>query len=163
MTSFTKVCQICLGYARSALIFLSLLVAHTLSNAQLVLVTNEEAALPAAPVAGRAKRAGVLRGPAIELVTPFSHATIPEVSHFHVKFLPRAEANVDVATVRVTYVKAPPIDLTPRLVPFVSDAGINVAQAKLPVGKHLIQVDASDTQGRAASKVFELNVGAIKN
>lgn len=41
----------------------------------------------------------------------------------------------------MTYLKSPSVDLTPRLKPFVKPDGIDMPDAELPVGDHVIRVD----------------------
>jgi len=58
----------------------------------------------------------------------------------------------------VQYLKSPAVDLTPRLKPFVQPTGIDIPDAELPPGDHLIRVDVKDSDGRTATTSFTLKV-----
>jgi len=49
-------------------------------------------------------------------------------------------------------------DLTPRIKPYVQTAGIDIPDATLPAGDHLVRVDVKDSDGRAGTGVFVLKV-----
>jgi len=58
----------------------------------------------------------------------------------------------------VTYLKSPEVDLTGRVKPFVQASGIDMPQALLPPGDHIIRVDVKDTEGRTGTTSFTLKV-----
>ena len=129
-----------------------------------VLISEQEAALPAAkkgPVALAANSApedrAITRNPKIFSVSPTEEATASPI-HFAIKFLAFNGARVDPKLVKVTYLKQSPIDLTARISAFILSDGIDVPRALVAPGKHPIQIDVADTEGREASKLFILEV-----
>lgn len=120
------------------------------------LIKDEEAALPAA--ASMTTR-GITRGPGIRLVSPDPAAGVVKAPfNLKVAFEPRGGAKIDPASVKVTYLKATPIDLLDRVRPGLSEAGIDVAGAEVPPGNHQIQVSVQDSEGRKTNSVFNLSV-----
>ena len=55
---------------------------------------------------------------------------------------------IDPSSVVVTYLKQPAIDITQRLMPFISANGINISQAEVPPGTHQFWVELKDKDGR---------------
>jgi hypothetical protein len=131
------------------------------SCAQFQLITGAEAALPDAP-ARIATRASLVRGPRIEMASPSGDQAISDTGKFHVKFLPRGGPKVDPKSVRVTYVKSTSIDLTSRVAPYLSETGIEIPDAQLAGGKHLIKIEVRDLEDRKSEAFVELNVVPAK-
>jgi hypothetical protein len=52
------------------------------------------------------------------------------------------------------------VDLTQRVKPFVSPAGIDIPEAQVPVGHHLFRIEVKDTDGRLSSASLSLKVDA---
>jgi hypothetical protein len=50
------------------------------------------------------------------------------------------------------------VDLTERLKVFVQPAGIDMPDASLPPGEHMLRVDLKDSDGRPGSTSFVLKV-----
>jgi hypothetical protein len=78
--------------------------------------------------------------------------------HLQLKFESFGGAKIDTDSVKVTYMKSPSVDLTPRLKPFVKPDGIDMPDAELPPGDHVIRVDVKDSEGRTATTSFTLKV-----
>ncbi len=120
------------------------------------LITAEEAALPpqkgAVPNSGR----GITRGPKIQVPEAEGAHTSP--IHFQVKFQSFGGSSIDLDALKVTYLKSPVVDLTARIKPFVQPGGIDMPDAELPPGEHLIRVDVKDSEGRTASTSFLLKI-----
>jgi hypothetical protein len=129
--------------------------------AQFQLITGAEAALPDAP-ARITTRASLVRGPRIEMASPSGEQAISETGKFHVKFSPRGGPKVDPKSVRVTYVKSTSIDLTSRVAPYLSEAGIDIPDAQLAGGKHLLKIEVRDLEDRKSEAFVELNVVPTK-
>jgi hypothetical protein len=121
-----------------------------------VLITSKEAGLPQATqhVATR----GISRGPAIKLIAPVSNSTVNSPFDFRVVFEPRGDSKIDMNSVKVTYLKSPYVDLTPRLKPAISVTGINFQNAEVPAGEHSVRLSVQDTEGRETNSVFNLVV-----
>ena len=124
--------------------------------AQQALITAKEAALPDA--AGTIATRGISRGPGVKLTSPEPDTAVKAPFNFKVGFEGRGGAKVDPASVRVTYLKSPLVDLTPRLKSAISANGINFTRANVPPGTHKIKVTVMDQDGRETNTVFTLIV-----
>jgi hypothetical protein len=125
------------------------------ARAGTVLITEQEASLPAKRGIAFDAR-GITRAPRIELVQPGEAAYSP--MRFQIRFLPSGGANVELTTLRVTYLKTPEVDLTSRVAAFAQPSGIDIPDAEVPVGEHYIRIDLTDSEGRTRSSVFSLRV-----
>jgi hypothetical protein len=134
-------------------------------EAVVILITEREAALSSdrkgavalASSDGPDNRA-ITRNPKIVLVSPAATVTSESLIHFEVKFLAFNGAQIDPRLVKVTYLKSSPIDLTSRVAAFIRSDGIDIPRAQVAGGKHLIQIEVVDTEGRLASKQLALDV-----
>ena len=133
----------------------SLLAFQPARAANLVLITADEAKLPppkgAVPISSR----GVTRGPKVELVT---NGAIRSPGPLQLKFQTFGGAKVDLEAVQATYLRSPNVDLTPRIKPFVTAAGIDVPAVELPPGEHMVRIDIKDSDGRTGTGNFVLKV-----
>jgi len=121
-----------------------------------VLITEEEARLPPPKGAIVADRRGVTRGPKIQYIEDGKEIHSP--THFQLKFETFGGAKIDPDSVKVTYLRTPNVDLTPRVKAFVQATGIDMPDVELPVGDHMLRVDIKDSDGRAGSTSFILKV-----
>jgi len=126
------------------------------SAANVILITPEEARLPAPKIAVAMSARGVTRGPQIEVVQEADPTKSP--THFQLKFVAHGGAKIDPATVQMTYLRTPDVDLTSRIKPYVTDGGIDIPDAVIPPGSHILRVDLKDTDGRTSTLNFTLNV-----
>ncbi len=125
--------------------------------AAVTLIKDEEAHLPAA-VGGLVTR-GITRGPGVKMLSPDPAAgAVKSPFNLKVSFEPRGGARIDPASVSVTYLKATPVDLLPRVKAGLSAGGIELAGAEVPPGEHQIRVTVQDSEGRQSSTVLQLNV-----
>lgn len=149
--------RIVLGFAAFLFCFGSVGAAG--ENTKVVLITSDEAQLPAISTASLTMRAGVTRGPQISVLSPKPNAKgVSSPLHFQVKFVARGGAKIDLDSVRVVYLKQPMVDLTDRLKQFTKTDGIDVDEAEVPSGTHSIKIDVKDSEGRAGSTVLTFNV-----
>jgi hypothetical protein len=137
----------------SALAFISWSVP---ARAAHVLITEEEAKLPPPRGAVAADRRGITRGPKIDVVLVGEPVHSP--MHFQLKFESFGGAKIDPESVKVTYLRTPNVDLTPRIKAFVQPTGIDMPDVELPVGDHMVRVDIKDSDGRVGSTSFVLKV-----
>jgi hypothetical protein len=137
----------------SALAFISWSVP---ARAAQVLITEEEAKLPPPRGAVAADRRGITRGPKIDVVLVGEQIHSP--MHFQLKFESFGGAKIDPDSVKVTYLRTPNVDLTPRIKAFVQPTGIDMPDVELPVGDHMVRVDIKDSDGRIGSTSFVLKV-----
>ena len=140
-----------LGCLAAILVFAQLLNVH----AGVVLITPEEALLPT-PKDVFASRA-ITRGPRIDLANVDTSQLRSPVS-LHLKFRGFGGATINMHSLRVTYMKSPNVDLTSRVKPFVQPSGIEIQDAEVPPGEHLVRVEVQDSEGRQTSTVFLLAV-----
>lgn len=119
------------------------------------LITPEEAALPPQKGAVPNSARGITRGPKIQVS---EEGMRPSPMRFQVKFQTFGGSNIDLDALKVTYLKTPVVDLTPRIKPFAQPSGIDMPDAQLPPGEHLVRVDVKDSEGRTASTSFLLKI-----
>jgi hypothetical protein len=130
------------------------------AHSQVRLISAEEAAFPELP-SGGTRRGSMLRGPTINIVSPLADQTVGPISKLHINFLPRDKTAIDLKAVRVSYLKLPIVDLTDRVLPFMSEKGIEIPQAQIPPGKHTIKIEAKDLEGRTTVKYHEITIAAV--
>ena len=119
------------------------------------LITAEEAQSPPAKGAVATERRGITRGPKVDVVTG---AEVKSPMRLQLKFEPYGGAKIDPDSVKVTYLRTPNVDLTPRIKSFVQPTGIDMPDAELPAGEHMVRVDIKDSDGRAGTTIFVLKV-----
>jgi hypothetical protein len=122
----------------------------------LALISEEEARRPAGAAAELELR-GITRGPTIKVVSPAAATTSPTA--LKIVFEPHGASTINVATVKVTYLRSPAVDLTQRLQPFISAGGIALDDATIPAGRHAVRIDVMDAQGRQSSSIVKFTVG----
>ena len=128
-----------------------------MSSAEM-LISEAEAKLPQSGDSSMATR-GVTRGPGIELVSPAPGTkNINSPLPLKIKFVGRNSVPIDTASVKITYLRTPSVDLTERVKAHLTKDGIDMAQADVPPGNHLIRIDVKDTEGRSASSTITLLV-----
>ncbi|GAM09472.1 hypothetical protein OR1_01751 [Geobacter sp. OR-1] len=120
----------------------------------LQLLTDEEAALP------NSRKAGFTELPAEGPEISADNVEITDRKPFRlaISFKPKAGEGADISSLRVTGLKVTPIDLTPRIKPFVSEAGLFIRNVILPEGQHRFRVSIADYRGRLSEKEFVINV-----
>jgi hypothetical protein len=128
------------------------------AHAAQVLITEAEGRLPPQKGATPLGRRGVTRGPKIELVDTATEGVVHSPMHLQLKFQAFGGAKIDPAAVHLMYLKSPEVDLTDRIKPFVQTSGIDMPDAVLPPGDHVLRVDVKDTDGHTASTSFTLKV-----
>ena len=121
------------------------------------LITVEEARLPA-PDSASGQARNITRGPGIDRLSPPAIG-IDGPFRFAVKFKPRNGVPVDPASVRVTYQRQPTVDLTPRVKAFITADGIDAPAVLVPPGKHVVEIEATDKEGRPGRGQITLTVG----
>lgn len=122
------------------------------------LITPKEAQMPAA--SGELKTRGIARGPGIKVISPdVTAAEIKGPFDLKVVFESRGGNKVDASAVKVTYLKATAVDLTPRLKGAITEGGIDFTKAEVPPGEHAVKITVKDVEGRETNTVMNLVVG----
>ena len=124
------------------------------------LITPREAALPNAVGAKlNLGLRGVTRGPKIVVMSPAPGAgQVRSPFNLLLRFETHGGATVDPATVRLTYLKQPAINLTQRVGDWIRPDGIDVSDAEVPPGTHYLRVEIRDSAGRSGAAVFAVPV-----
>jgi len=119
------------------------------------LITDEEAKLPVA--AKLTARGGLTRGPSIKVLSP-ADSKVKMPFDMKLMFEPHGGANIDPASVKMTYLKSPLVDLTERIKPYISANGIDIAKVEAPSGEHHLKVQVTDSKGRVGSAIVNFVV-----
>lgn len=127
--------------------------ASTVHAQALQLISADEAKLPAA--ATKPATRAITRGPGIKLASPES---VSGQFPLKIAFEPRGDSKIDMASVKVEYLKGNGVDLTERLKGSIKPAGIEIPTAAAPAGEHPIRVTLRDSEGRLGSAEFKLTV-----
>jgi len=121
------------------------------------LITPKEAQLPAA--SGALNTRGIARGPGIKVISPDpAAADIKSPFDLKVQFESRGGNKIDPAAVKLTYLKATAVDLTPRLKGAITETGIDFSKAEVPPGEHAVKITVKDVDGRETNTVLNLIV-----
>ena len=121
----------------------------------LQLVTADEAKLPAPAFGATLIMRGITRGPGVTLATPeIVSGTFP----LKIVFAPHGGSKIDLASVKVEYLRGSVVDLTARLKASIKTEGIEVASAQAPAGEHAFRVSVRDSDGREGKTEFKLTV-----
>lgn len=127
--------------------------ASTVHAQALQLISAEEAKLPAA--ASKPATRAITRGPGVKLSSPES---VSGQFPLKIAFEPRGDSKIDMASVKVEYLKGNGVDLTERLKGGIKPAGIEIPTAAAPAGEHPIRVTVRDSEGRLGTAEFKLTV-----
>ena len=100
---------------------------------------------------------GIFRAPRIEVAEQLSGPVRSPV-HFKLTFRAFGGSSIDPGSVSVTYLKSSDVDLTPRVRPFLTGGGIDIPEAEVPPGNHVIRVSVHDSDGREGTTQFSLTV-----
>jgi hypothetical protein len=120
------------------------------------LITALEAKQPPPRGAVIDDQRGILRGPKIELISPAD--TTPSPLRLHLTFQSFGGTKIDPESIRVTFLRSPNVDLTPRIKPFTLATGIDMPNAEAPPGEYLVRIDLKDTDGHPGSTIIVLRV-----
>lgn len=131
---------------------------HPAESEELWLISPEEAAFAPAPEESLIRSRGLNgKGPRIDVLKPADDAPQQSPLEILVRFHPNPTA-VNPQSVKVQLVKFISIDITDRVKPYLSESGIDVKEANIPPGKHLVRITVSDGKGETSSKEIELQV-----
>jgi len=122
-----------------------------------VLITPSEAALPPSVDASLDRR-GMTRGPSLDQISPNPTMSVRSPLALRIKFTAHNNAKVESTTIKVSYLKLMPVDLTERLRKYTSSDGIDMPDAEVPPGTHLLRLELKDSLGRTSVSVIKLIV-----
>jgi hypothetical protein len=122
-----------------------------------VLITANEAAQPLGSDVVRNVR-GITLGPSIDQIAPRPMVAVHSPLELKIKFTAHNNAKLDPWAVKVIYEKQTPIDLTDRLRKYMSSDGIDMPDAEVPPGTHLLRVELKDNLGRTSVSEVKLLV-----
>ena len=124
------------------------------------LVTPEEVSQSSEADTGiRPKSVPVLDVPIIELVLPKLPGEVTSPTPIELRFIPVTPGTIKPESFKALY-GALKVDITSRIlgVTQVTPTGISVKEAKLPKGKHRIQLLLEDSLGRVGSRWMEFEI-----
>jgi hypothetical protein len=136
--------------------FTALLLFGAQARAEVLITANEAAQAESADL--RMNTRGVTRGPSIDQISPNPGAAAHSPLELKIKFVAHNSAKIDPAAVRVIYEKAAPIDLTDRVRKYVSSDGIDMPEAEIPPGTHLLRIEVKDSLDRKSVAEVKLLV-----
>lgn len=123
------------------------------------LITREEAGLPPADGTGGRTR-NLTRGPGIDTLLTPGTAVNGRPFRLAVRFMPSNGVPIDPASVRISYRRQTPVDITARVKPYITAAGIDAPAVLVPPGRHHIDIEAADKEGRIGRSRMTLTVEA---
>jgi hypothetical protein len=97
-------------------------------------------------------------GPKVTVRDPGEVAEVAPPVTIDIAFQADDGATVDFKTLKVTYLKLFGIDITERLLPYVTADGIHAVNAPLAPGHHSIEISVNDTAGRRTVERFTFTV-----
>ncbi len=128
--------------------------------AAIQLVTEQEAALPPDRIPALELRGSPTRRPSAVIVSPPPSAGVMKSPvSFKVKLQAHGGARIDPDSIVVTYKKTPAIDITQRIMPFITADGIDVPDAEVPPGTHEFRIELKDKDGHPGGTDFSFQVG----
>jgi hypothetical protein len=137
--------------------FLSMLLAVAVFDAQAVtLITDSEAQLPKAAKAE--SRAGLTRGPGIEIVTPQAEELVRSPARIAIRFVPHGGGQIAPDSVKLVYMSNPRVDLTERVKAYIKGDSLIIPDAEMPVGTHQLMLQVKDNEGRSGKEYLTLKV-----
>lgn len=120
------------------------------------LIDEQEAALP--PYTSKPASRSIIRGPVVKWLNPKNGVVVNSPFELKVLLEPREGIKIDLSSLKVTYLKSPLIDLTPRLQSAVTSNGIELKQAIVPPGSHTLRVTIKDIEGRETNSQITIQV-----
>jgi hypothetical protein len=136
------------------------LVASVTPAGAIQLVTEQEAALPPDRLPALELRGSPTRRPTAVVVSPPPNAgVVKSPLSLKVRLQAYGGAKIDPDSIVVTYRKTPLINITQRIMPFISADGIVVPDAEVPPGVHEFRIELKDNHGNSGAADFSFQVG----
>lgn len=138
------------------LLLLTILISIFVPIRAQTLINEQEAALP--PYTSKPASRSIIRGPIVKWMNPKNGVAVQSPFVLKVLLEPREGVKIDPASLKVTYLKSPIIDLTPRLQTAITPNGIELKQAVVPPGSHTIRLTIKDIEGRETNSQITIQV-----
>jgi len=97
-------------------------------------------------------------GPDVKVISPDISKEYQPPVKIDVRFIPKGNSRVDLSKFSVECLKIIDIDITDRIMPYVTEQGVKVDNAKLPSGEHKLKVTIGDNQGGITQVIFMVKV-----
>jgi hypothetical protein len=137
-------------------VLFGLLAAGAQGASAVTLITDSEAQLPKAPKAE--SRAGLTRGPSIEVVTPQAEEQVRSPARIAVRFVPHGGGQIAPDSVKLVYMSNPRVDLTERVKNYIKGDSLTIPDAEMPAGTHQLMLQVKDNEGRSGKEYLTLKV-----
>ncbi len=125
------------------------------SRPPLELVTEEEASQPVT----RGSFEQQDNGPDIRILAPLGGSTVQSPFPIHIEFISAgATAAVNMASLKLTYMKLWGIDITDRVRDYISGTTLSVPETDIPAGRHTIEIYIEDSNKNVSSRQITINV-----
>jgi hypothetical protein len=121
---------------------------------EIELITMTEARYPPNPIEIR----GPVPGPTVQVISPPSDVAQISPIRLILRFNAYGGTVVDKDSVRLIYEKDPLVELTWRVSAYIEPTGINIENAKVPPGTHIILVRLKDSSGRVGETHFQFTI-----
>lgn len=118
---------------------------------QVQLVSEEEARRPDQTI--KLTRA-ISRGPTVKLIS--NSAVDAKAFQFKIALEPKGGAQLDTHSLKIEYLKNPPVELAERLKTALVGNYLTIPVASLPKGNHSFKVSVKDTDGREGQSIISL-------
>jgi hypothetical protein len=93
-------------------------------------------------------------GPIIKVVTPEEGKVYAPPLNIELHFITKGLEEIDISTLKVEYLKLFSIDITQRVMPYVSKQGIKISNAQFPSGTHNLKITIGDKRGAVTIQRF---------
>src|SRR5580704_2389499 len=117
------------------------------SQAETVLVTPEEALLPALPAL---TQRGPIPGPKVEFTAPDKDGTVKSPFALTAIFTRLSAADIDPKTVHIILMRGDGVDVTDRVRPAgtIDQSGVNLRDLVAPAGEYRLRLSVQDARQR---------------
>jgi hypothetical protein len=124
----------------------------------MTLLTKEEGGIEEAPSGLYEIGKALNDGPDIKVVKPETQEKYRSPIRIIILFLSKNGKKVDLSKLRVECLKLLTIDLTERVLPYTTEEGIKIENAKFPAGHHKIRITVGDVEGGVTQEIFLANI-----
>lgn len=121
----------------------------------LALISYEESQQPEA----RGAEPSLADGPEIIIVAPHLQGEIKSPFPIEINFKPGPSGSApDMDSLKLTYKKLWGIDITDRVIDYLTQSGINVPETEMPLGKHRLEIYIEDDDDNVSKTLISLKI-----